>query len=288
MIIETRNLAFRYPGAPEPVLKNLSFGVETGEVFGMLGPSGAGKSTLQNILLGVIRGAEGEASVFGAPIGASGRAFYERVGVSFELPALYLRLTALENLQFFSRLYSGETRDPMTLLEAVGLERDAHKRVEAFSKGMKMRLNLCRALINEPELVFLDEPTTGQDPARAKITRALISELKAEGKTVFLTTHNMAEADEICDRVAFLVDGRADTIDKPAALKRQYGKPQVEIVVRTDEGRSKRQFELSEVGSDPRFLDFLQSGTVESMHSQEASLDDVFVAIAGGAGHGER
>ncbi len=215
-MIRVDDLSFTYRGAGTPTLRGLSFSIERGEVYGLLGPSGAGKSTTQRILMGLLRGFSGEAEIFGQPIGSLGRELYQRIGVSFELPAVYLRLTALENLKLFAALYEGPVRDPMEVLALVDLVDAAHQRVDQFSKGMKMRLNLCRALMHDPDLLFLDEPTTGQDPARSRVTRDLIRSLKARGKTIFLTTHNMAEAEEVCDRVGFLVDGRIPVTGSPA------------------------------------------------------------------------
>ncbi len=186
----------------------LSFDIATGEVYGLLGPSGAGKSTTQRILMGLLRGFTGKVSIFGQPVESIGRALYERIGVSFELPAVYLRLTALENLRLFAALYRKKVRDPMEVLAEVDLADAANQRVEQFSKGMKMRLNLARALLHDPDLLFLDEPTTGQDPARSRMTRDLIRALKAKGKTIFLTTHNMAEARRSATGSAFLAHGR--------------------------------------------------------------------------------
>lgn len=280
-MIQTNNLCFAYGSNQASVLENLSFSIYSGEIFGLLGPSGSGKSTTQHILMGLMTGFSGSASIFDQSVGALGRSFYERIGVSFELPTLYLRLTALENLKLFASLYSVKTLDPMQVLEMVGLEGDANKRVSAFSKGMKMRLNLCRALLNDPELLFLDEPTTGQDPARARITRNLIKELKAQGKTIFLTTHNMAEANEICDRVGFLVNGRADVVDTPAALKRRYGQRVVEVVVDRNGEQETLSFPLDGIADNADFQLTLNNHKIISMHSQEASLDDVFIAVAG-------
>ena len=212
-----------------------------------------------------------------------GRDFFNRIGVSFELPTLYLRLTAFENLRLYAALYKGPTRAPMELLSLVGLEEDAHKRVADFSKGMKMRLNLCRALVNDPDLLFLDEPTTGQDPARARLTRDLIRQLKQQGKTIFLTTHNMAEADEICDRVGFLVNGRADVIDAPTTLKKKHGAPVLEVTSDSENGTERQTFPMETIGKNQTFLSLVQAGSIQTMHTLEASLDDVFIKVAGGA-----
>lgn len=278
-MIDVSDLTFSWPKADAPTLRGLSFSIAKGEVYGLLGPSGAGKSTTQAILMGLLGGFGGSVNVLGAPIGTLGRVFYERIGVSFELPTLYLRLTARENLTLFAALYDRPTRDVMDVLAMVDLVPDADKRVEAFSKGMKMRLNLCRALLHDPELLFLDEPTTGQDPGRARLTRALIARLKAEGKTVFLTTHNMAEAAEICDRVGFLVDGQIAITGAPAALMRDYGKPVLQV--HTTAGV--QDFPMEGIGANRAFRALLDAGAITSMHTLEAGLDDVFIRATEGA-----
>ncbi len=280
-MIRVENLSFTYPGATAPALRDLSFTVETGEVYGLLGPSGAGKSTTQRILMGLLTGFSGAAAVFGAPVGTLGRGFYERIGVSFELPALYLRLTAAENLRLFAGLYDRPSREPLEVLAEVDLADEAHRRVEHFSKGMRMRLNLARALLHDPELLFLDEPTTGQDPARARAIRDLVRRLKARGRTVFLTTHNMAEADEICDRVGFLADGRIDVTGSPAELKRAFGQRLLQAIVMTEAGLEARSFPMEGIGANEAFLALLKADRVVSLHTQEASLDDVFIRATG-------
>jgi fluoroquinolone transport system ATP-binding protein len=280
-MIRVDDLRFAYPGAPSPALKGISLSVAEGEVYGLLGPSGAGKSTTQRILMGLLHGYSGQVELFGKPILSLGRELYERIGVSFELPALYLRLTAYENLKLFAALYSRPTRDPMELLALVDLGGAANQRVEQFSKGMKMRLNLCRALLHDPDLVFLDEPTTGQDPARSRLTRGLIRDLKRAGKTVFLTTHNMAEAEEVCDRVGFLVGGQIPVTGEPAELMRQFGRRELEVAVARGEGVERRRFDMAGIGVNPEFLALLGSGDVQSIHTLEASLDDIFIKATG-------
>ncbi len=285
-MLDVSNLTFAYPGAAEPTLNGLSFNIGEGEVYGLLGPSGAGKSTTQKILMGLLQGFAGEARVFGQPIASLGRDYYNRIGVSFELPTLYLRLTARENLALFAALYDRPTRSPEELLEMVDLAEAADQRVETFSKGMKMRLNLCRALVQDPDLLFLDEPTTGQDPARARITRELILRLKAEGKTIFLTTHNMAEADEICDRVGFLVGGTIPVTGVPAELKREYGERLLKVAASEGAELVPHDFPMDGIGSNRDFLNLLTGGTIVSMHTQEASLDDVFIKATARANRG--
>lgn len=276
-MITVDDLRYTYPGATAPTLKSVGFSIEKGEVFGLLGPSGSGKSTTQRILMGLLPGYTGKAEVFDQPIGALGRDFYERVGVSFELPTLYLRLTAAENLKLFAALYERKCRPVGEVLEMVDLGEDANKRVEAFSKGMKMRLNLARSLIHDPDLLFLDEPTTGQDPTRARMTRELIKQLKSEGKTIFLTTHNMAEADEVCDRVAFLANGTIPVIGEPADLKREYGERVLKVQSGEQHVATEHVFPMEGIGQNAEFQQVLQSEHILSMHSLEASLDDVFI-----------
>ena len=280
-MIKATSLSFTYPGAGAPTLDNLSFEIGVGEVYGLLGPSGAGKSTTQRILMGLLGGFSGEATLFGQPVQALGRALYERIGVSFELPTVYLRLTALENLRLFAALYEKPTRDPMEVLAEVDLAGAANQRAEQFSKGMKMRLNLARSLLHDPELLFLDEPTTGQDPARARMTRDLVRGLKARGKTIFLTTHNMAEAEEICDRVGFLAQGTIPVTGTPEELKRRYGQRVLEAAVEGPAGIDRLSFPMDGLGQNQEFLGLLTAGKVVSMHTLEASLDDVFIKATG-------
>jgi fluoroquinolone transport system ATP-binding protein len=275
-MIEVEDLSFSYSRAPQPTLGGVTFRVEKGEVYGLLGPSGAGKSTTQRILLGLLKGYAGKVLLFGAPVAGMGRELYERIGVSFELPAVYLRLTAAENLKLFAALYDRPVRDPLDALADVDLAEAAHQRVDQFSKGMKMRLNLARALLHDPDLLFLDEPTTGQDPARARGTRDLIRSLKARGKTVFLTTHNMAEAEEICDRVGFLFAGRIAETGTPDELKRRFGERQVEVVTKTT-GMNRHLFAMEGLGTNTAFLALLRDENVLSIHTKEASLDDIFI-----------
>ena len=283
-MIEVQHLTFAYPGVERPTLHNLTFSIRKGEVYGLLGPSGAGKSTTQRILMGLLRGFSGQVMIFGQPVATFGRSLYERIGVSFELPAVYLRLTALENLKLFAALYEKKPcRSPLEVLALVDLADAADQRTETFSKGMKMRLNLARALLHEPELLFLDEPTTGQDPGRARTTRSLIARLRSEGKTIFLTTHNMVEAEEVCDRVGFLVDGSIPVTGTPEALKREFGERLLEVTVRMGDGISKRTFPMDGIGRNAEFLSLLPDDNIVSMHTLEASLDDVFISATGGA-----
>ncbi|MGM0445438.1 MAG: ABC transporter ATP-binding protein [Bacillota bacterium] len=280
-IVSVKNLCFAYPGKNENVLNNLNFNINKGEIFGFLGPSGAGKSTTQKILTGILKGFSGNVSVMNQDISNVDSAFYEKIGVSFEFPNLYLRFTARENLEYFSSLYNVKTEDALNLLEMVGLKEAADIRVEKFSKGMKMRLNFCRSLINKPELLFLDEPTSGLDPGNARIIKDIIHEKSIQGKTIFLTTHNMLTVDDLCDRVAFIVEGEIVLIDDPQNLKNSYGSKDVEIRYINDNENKRKVFDLNRLYQNKEFLNLLKENEVESIHSREADLEEVFIKVTG-------
>ena len=282
-VIEVEGLAYRYAGAPGPAVRELSFAIERGEIFGFLGPSGAGKTTTQKILIRLLRDYQGQVSVFGSDLGSWGPGYYERVGVSFESPNHYLKLSARENLEYFRRLYAGTTEAPLRLLEQVGLAADADKRVSQFSKGMRGRLNLARALLHRPELLFLDEPTAGLDPSTSRRIRSLIRERQQQGTTVFLTTHDMVVADELCSRVGFIVDGRIERIAAPRELKLRYGRRSVRVEYGADGGREQRDFPLEGLGQSAEFLELLRREDIQTIHTQETTLEEVFIQVTGKA-----
>ncbi len=280
-MLDVRNLAYTYAGRDQRAVNDISFRIREGEVFGFLGPSGAGKSTTQRILIGLLSGYQGEVQVIGKDLKRWGADYYEQIGVSFELPNHYQKLSALENLEFFRSLYRGATEDPRHLLELVGLSDDAHTRVAQFSKGMQMRLNVARALLNRPALLFLDEPTSGMDPVNARRIKDLVRHQQREGRTVFLTTHNMAVADELCDRVAFIVDGQIAAIEAPRELKIQQGTRQVQIEYHVNGHLEQTNFALDGLGDNRDFLTLLNRERIETIHTQEASLEDVFIQVTG-------
>jgi fluoroquinolone transport system ATP-binding protein len=281
-VIRVRELTFTYPKSIDPAVRGMDFSVARGEIFGFLGPSGAGKSTTQKLLIGLLRGHGGDAEVWGRGPLAWGPDYYQRVGVSFELPNHYQKLTGLENLRFFASLYDVATLDPMELLDAVGLADDANTRVGKYSKGMQMRLTFARSLINDPELLFLDEPTSGLDPVNARKVKNIILDLKARGRTIFLTTHDMSTADELCDRVAFVVDGEIVALDTPAELKIARSQRIVRMEYRGNNGALETaEFGMDGLADDPAFHAVLRDQHVETIHSREASLDDVFVEVTG-------
>jgi fluoroquinolone transport system ATP-binding protein len=280
-LITVKDLGYTYPHATAPALGGLSFEVARGEIFGFLGPSGAGKSTTQKILIGLLQDYQGHASVFDKSLREWGAAYYERIGVSFEYPNHYLKLSALENLDYFARLYEHPTLAAMPLLETVGLSGDAATPVGQFSKGMKNRLSVARALLNDPELVFMDEPTAGLDPVNARRIKDLVQAQARAGKTVFLTTHDMLIADELCDRVAFIVDGEIKLIDAPRALKLRYGTRRVRVEYLADGNTRAREFRLDGLGDEPEFIELLRHESLQTMHTLEATLEDIFIQVTG-------
>ena len=278
--IRVENLRYAYPGRSAPAVDALTFDVGRGEVFGFLGPNGAGKTTTQRAVLGLLDGWSGRIDVLGRDRRRWGRDLYDRVGVAFELPVGYPRLTGREDLTHFSHLHAVPCRAIDDLLAAVGLTAAADVPVGNYSKGMRLRLNLARALLHEPDLLFLDEPTSGLDPVNATAVRALVRAERASGRTVFLTTHDMVTAAALCDRVAFLVDGRIAACGTPRDLRLAHGgQRRLVVEYRTDAGLESASFPLGD--APPELVALLRSGRVETVHTTEASLEDVFVAVTG-------
>lgn len=279
-MIDVEDLSFAYGTAP-PAIRDLSFQIADGEIFGFLGPSGAGKSTTQKILIRLLKGYDGRLEVLGRPLSDWGADYFEQIGVCFEMPSHYRKLTAVENLRFFSSFYSSPTRPAEELLELVGLRDAQDKRVEHFSKGMQIRLNFARALLHNPPLLFLDEPTAGLDPVHARMIRQIIQDQKTGGATIFLTTHDMAVANELCDRVGFLVDGRLTSIDAPEALRLKYGKRVLRVQYSQDGAMQSEDFPLDGLAENERFQHLIRAHRIETMHSQETTLEDVFIKVTG-------
>ncbi|HPR31350.1 MAG TPA: ABC transporter ATP-binding protein [Prolixibacteraceae bacterium] len=280
-MIEVKDLLFAYKGQTLPTLKNISFGISDQEIFGFLGPSGAGKSTTQKVLTGVLKNYAGSVMLMGREVNNISRKFYENIGVAFEFPNLYLKFTALENLELFASFYQCEKHDPEELLHRVGLWEDRNLKVEAFSKGMRMRLNFIRSVLHKPRLLFLDEPTAGLDPVNARMMKDFILELRNSGTTVFLTTHNMSDADELCDRLAFMIEGQLPIIDSPEKLKLQHGKKSLKVRYRMNGQPQTKEFGLMDLGSNSEFQNIIRSAEIETIHTQEATLEDIFIKVTG-------
>ena len=280
-ILSAERLRYSYPGADEPVLRGLDFKIREGEIFGFLGPNGSGKTTTQKLLTRILLGYEGRVRVFGGDLERTDDGFYNRVGVCFEYPNLYEKLTAEENLEFYRRFFDVETERPRDVLERLDLPVGDRRHVSQYSKGMKMRLVLARSLLNRPRLWFLDEPTTGQDPQHAVEIRNLIRQRADEGATVFLTTHNMTVADELCDRVAFLVNGEIALIDTPRALKLRHAEKTARIEYLAGDRLHSAEIAIDDAAGRERLAELIRAHPVETLHTQEPTLEDVFIRVTG-------
>lgn len=277
-MIQVNDLYFSY--TTKPFIEAMNFTVEKGEIFGFLGPSGAGKSTLQKILLGMLPGYRGSAIVNGTECRHRTNRFYENIGVDFEFSTMYEKLSARENLQFFSSLYEKSGRPIEELLEMVGLQNDADKRVADFSKGMKSRLNFIKALLHDPALLFLDEPTSGLDPANNRMMKDLILEEKKREKTILLTTHNMQDATELCDRVAFIANGKIYALDSPHNLIMSKGATRVTYTW-MDHGEHTVSCPIDRLSGDEVLQKLIAQNRLKSIHSSEPTLNDIFMEITG-------
>ncbi|MBN2273737.1 MAG: ABC transporter ATP-binding protein [Bacteroidales bacterium] len=280
-MIDVNNLSFTYRKTNKKAIRDMSFDIRDGEIFGFLGPSGAGKTTTQRLIIGLLRHYEGSIHILGRERSAWSKDFYEQIGVAFDFPNLYIKLTAEENLKLISAYYRQPPVDLDALFDRVGLLPDKDTKVENFSKGMKMRLNFIRAIMHGPKLMFFDEPTTGLDPVNAHIIKDIILEQKARGKTVFLTTHNMTVAEQLCDRVAFIVDGQIVVTGSPKALMIEHGKRLVKIEYAENGDIFAKEFEMQDIGRNPEFISLLQDKEVRTIHSGEATLEDIFIKLTG-------
>jgi ABC-type multidrug transport system ATPase subunit len=258
----------------------VSFTVAKGEILGFLGPNGAGKSTTIKMLTGQLQPQSGTIEVLGMAMPDEREAIQARIGVSFEEKNLYPALTARENLRFFARLFGVDDLDADALLERVGLDGRGKDRVGGFSKGMQQRLMFARALVNAPEVLFLDEPTDGLDPVSARAIRQMIADEALGGAAVLLTTHDMYEADQLSDRVAFIDDGKILALDTPEQLKLSHGQRAVKLRFRDGDHVSEEVVAL-DGGAGDRLRDLVGREGLLTIHTEEATLEDVFVEFAG-------
>lgn len=286
LMIEVHDLRRAF-GKKEAVA-GISFEVRRGEIFGFLGPNGAGKTTTIRLLTGQIDPSAGQALVAGCNIVHERQQLKKRIGVVFEEPNLYERLSARDNLEFSCGLYGIAFSRVDEVLELVGLRDRGKETVQTFSNGMKQRLMIARALLHKPQVLFLDEPGRGLDPIAADSLRRTISRLSQEGMTILLTTHLMEEADQLCQRVAFIVNGHIAALDTPRALKLAHWKPALTIVVANQEVGQQNQPSLEDYTlnmDDPadqaRLIQWMKQGQVRAVHSAEGSLEDVFQQVAG-------
>ncbi len=261
---------------------HISFRVPRGEILGFLGPNGAGKTTTINMLTGQMKPQGGRAILLSMDVSKNVKKIKEYIGVCFETTNLYEQMTAIENLILFARLYGLKSFDGSALLKRVGLEGREKDRVQTYSKGMKQRLMVARSIVNSPKILFLDEPTAGLDPASARAIHEIILQERKRGATVFLTTHDMTEADKLSDRVAFMNQGKIVALDTPLNLKRRYGKRALQVKVVTSGGKLEdRDIELDKEETADTVKELFSSENIATIHSREATLEDIFIKITG-------
>jgi fluoroquinolone transport system ATP-binding protein len=280
-MIKVKNLYHSYNKDDIYAVNDISFEIEKGEIFGFLGPSGAGKSTTQNILVGLLQLQQGQVEVAGYDVKHIKDKMFNKIGMSFEQSNVYSKMSGLENLEFYRKLFDVKTRDPKELIKLVGLEGKEHVKAGKYSKGMKHRLTFARSMINNPEMWFLDEPTTGLDPSIAAGIKDIIRQENDKGATVFLTTHNMYIADELCDRVAFVVDGKIRLIDSPKSLKLKYGEKLVDVEYIQDDQLIKDSFSTLEPSEKARLMEVIDHHDIQTMHTKEATLEEIFIKVTG-------
>jgi len=261
-------------------LDGVSLQTAPGEIFGLLGHNGAGKSTMIRILTGRAKPTGGRARVLGHDMPRELAKVRGEINLVAETPNVYGRASAKENLEFFCTLYGLPRRRAAEVLAMVRLSDVAHRKAKTFSTGMRQRLLLARALLNEPRVLFLDEPTRGLDPRSARDLRDIVRTLAGGGATIFLTTHDMHEADELCQRVAFLADGKIVALDTPQALKLSLRDeaPAADVVL--DDG-SQLRLALHEPGDAARLTELVTARRVRSAHTLEPTLADVFIHLSG-------
>jgi ABC-2 type transport system ATP-binding protein len=306
--LEALRRVYRARGAPEVVaLDGVALHVSHGEVHGLLGPNGAGKTTLVKILATVLLPTAGTARVLGHDVVADTAAVRRLVGIVFGgEQGLYTRLTARQTLRYWATLYRlppgvGRQRAEL-LLERVGLAERADDRVETYSRGMRQRLHLARGLIGDPKVVFLDEPTSGMDPVAAQEFRTLLGELRAEGRTILLATHDMTEAERVCDRVTLIDHGRIIATESPRTLGRwisRYERIEVEDVdeevlarIQSLDGVQRVQvgpdgltrIEVGAEGATRAVLHYLAEAGVRSVRTSLPTLEEVYLELVGDRG----
>ena len=278
-MIEVKDLTFSY-GKDKEALHSLSFTVADGEIFGFLGPNGSGKSTTQKILTGILKRYGASVTLFGKDLkNAHTQEFFRNIGVLFEFPYLYANLSALDNLRYFASFYPKEQlRDPEELLDELEFKRDfLRKPVSSYSKGMRQRVSMARALISNPRLLFLDEPTSGKDPTGAELFRSIIEKERQKGTTIFITTHNMFDADLLCDRVALLSNGNIAALDTPRNLKEQNSSRSIAVAYLHQGRRREATITAPELKNGFPFA----YDEIVSIHSQEPTLEDIFIQYTG-------
>ena len=277
--IQVQNISFDYGDIQ--AVKDVSFDVQPGEILGFLGPNGAGKSTTIKMLTGQITPKSGTARILGQDIQKDDPEIQAQIGVCFEEKNLYLNMSALEKLDFYASVFGIKDADSEEVLRRVGLADRAKDRVQSFSKGMRQRMMISRAFINKPKVLFLDEPTDGLDPVTSAAIRKTIKEEAERGAAILLTTHDMFEADELSDRVAFINDGEIVALDTAENLKLKYGQRGVKVRIREGDRVREEHIELAADDSSAKLAELAASPDLMTIHTEEATLEAIFIELTG-------
>lgn len=260
------------------VLDDINLDVEEGEIFGLLGPSGAGKTTLIKILTGQLKGEHGTTAINGIDSQQLKSTDYSSFGIMMDNFGVYERLSCFDNLKVFARIYRLDEEDIRAALSDVGLGSAGKTAAGNLSKGMKNRLRLARVFMINPSVLFLDEPTSGLDPATSEDIQQLILAEKKKGKTIFLTTHNMAEAEKLCDHVALLHKGKIVEYGNSQEVCRRYNH-QKKLLINLTDGTDKEI--PTDTHSAETVYELMKNNLVETIHSSEPNLETVFLELTG-------
>lgn len=260
------------------VINDISFQIEKGEIFGLLGPSGAGKTTIIKMLTGQLEQTQGIVKIFNTDSSKYNEEMYSKIGMVMDNSGLYERLTCYDNLLLFTKIYNIDKEKINEVLEKVELKEAINTAVKNLSKGMKQRLIIARSILHSPELLFLDEPTSGLDPATARKIHDLLFELKENGVTIFLTTHNMEEATLMCDNVALLNLGNIVEYGNPEEICRKYNEDNSITITKKDN-------EIVHIKNQPQnahsIKELFENDDVLSIHSSEPTLETIFIQLTG-------
>ncbi|MBU3091038.1 ABC transporter ATP-binding protein [Clostridium sp. CF011] len=275
-IISMKNVRKDFKGSM--ALNNLTFSIEKGEIFGFLGPSGSGKTTTIKLLTAQLIQTSGEIKVFGKDVYANKKDIVKNIGVLSDTSGMYDRLSVLDNLMLYADINDVPKKNVIEILDKIGMSETIKKEAKKLSKGMKQRLMIARAVLHRPKLLFLDEPTSSLDPGTTLETHKLLRKLNEEGTTIFLTTHNMLEADKLCDRVAFLNDGEIVDIGKPGDLKLKYTNDDIKVILKD---KNKEIMLKNDAEGAFKIKAWMEEGQILAIHSMEPSLEKIFLNITG-------
>lgn len=264
--------------AGKRVLNRITFKIKEGEIWGLLGPSGAGKTTLIKLLTGQLGQDEGYAGLLGKDTRKLSASEHGKIGIMMDSFGLYDRLSVYDNLAFYADIYHVSRNGIRGILESINLYEARKTAASKLSKGMKTRLSLARALMNQPKILFLDEPTSGLDPATARDIYAVLAEQRKKGTTIFLTTHNMFEAESLCDRIALLNEGNIIEYGTPADICRKYNRlNKLQVTLKNGESVSVANGSASAL----QIKEYLEKDFIQTIHSTEPTLETVFLELTG-------